>query len=774
MKAVIPLTRPFFELGCAASSRVPHLRQHILARQRTPVRKTAPAPGLSQSRCQHTTSVPPDTDIFEGGPSQTSAEIPPDDNVQHDQSTLQSTQSTVDELLEDAQPDRLLFFLQTPDGHDFIRRADSASFVRAFQAIDPVFLVEPFKDVNRFTKPSLFTQPTYRWVRSIEERFQSFILQLDTILNSRVEAGHTLNLDVYRHLLDCARRMGDRRLARSIFLKTLPKDGIEPDLDCYNHFMEAQCWNCAFSKMEQWQLRVTPRKLSLRTMYRRPYAMRGHRVGEHGGLRYWTLIDFRNLTTQGLKGNEATFTNLIIAMGRETDMNGVKSILKSVYNVDVDLLQKLDEEEIESPTFYPEDHPLRPTSRLLYTVAHAFGSNNDAYTAIQLVDYLSRQYVLDVPLSVWGELFEWTFVLQLRRSGAELREGKGIGQIPYAVLENLWTAMTDTPHNIKPDVPMLTVKARALRGGHDFDRSMEMLRQANEMLESERRRLADVCETLINEVGDWLRQGPNAPLPRECYKIRREFILLSLQVDRDMQLILVALRRVFKYSRWAEHLPAALREQKDTAEGQAKFQIWYGQYRQRLSEWERRTLPALLEEFQGYLPNTLLYNVGSGYACLTGKAHRGRALEEQWSGQSRKMGMMRAAVDVDGYEQMLEGMRGLPELMAKAEVFCRHCNTHGHRPEDCVEEFCYICYTRGHGEEDCPSNGTETATAEPSDSDYPPGNPEDSWDLRTDSWRETPGDAVRTDRSTEHDTKKQHEMFLEDHLVGDVSRKKTK
>ena len=774
MKAAIPLTRALFELGCAGSSRIPHLRQHILAGQRTIGTKTAPVHVFSQSRCQHTPSAPIDTDIFEGGPSQTSAELPPSDNGQYDQSTLQSTQSIVDDLLEDAQPDRLLFFLQTPDGHDFIRRADSASFTRAFQAIDPGFFVEPFKVVNRYTKPSLFTQPTYRWVRSIEERFESFILQLDTILNIRIEAGHTLNLDVYRHLLDCARRMGDRRLARSTFLESMRKGGIEPDLDCYNHFMEAHCWNCAFSKAEQWQLRVTPRKLALRTVYRRPDAMQGHRVGGHGGLRHWMLTDFRNLTTQGLKGDEATFTNLIIAMGREADMNGVKSILKSVYNVDVDLLQDADEEEIESPTFYPEEHPLRPTSRLLYTVAHTFGSNNDAYSAIQLVDYLSRQYVLDVPFSVWGELFEWTFVLQLRRSGAGLNEGKGIGQVPHALLENLWTAMTDTPHNIKPDVPMLTVKARALRGIHDFASSMELLRQANDILESERRRLADVCETLINEVGGWLRQGPGAPLPRECYEVRREFVLLSLQVDRDMQLILVALRGVFKHGRWAEHAPVALREQKETAGGRAKFRTWYGQYRQRLSEWERRTLPSLLEEFQGYLPNTLVYNIKRGFVALIGKAHRGRALQEQWSGQSRKVGMMRAAVDVDGYDQMVEGMRGLPKLMAEAEVFCRHCNTHGHRADDHTEEFCCLCHTLGHGEDDCPNVGTEAGVEEPLNTDYSSGRPVESWELRTETWQEAPNDAIRRDRSTKRDSDEGHAAFLKEHLVSDAARENTK
>lgn len=630
MRGSVPSLGALSSFAPQPPSRIPHLKLHILARR--PRNKAAQVPERtrpSQRRCFHTISPSYSLSgiLLETSQrlDQTQKPPTPATNTRASVETQNvETHSNLEEILQEAHPERVLYtLLSTAEGRRFVVQAPTAKFEAAFCSIDPRFMLESFKDIYRYMKPSLATQPRYRWVRTTEERLETFAEYLDEIVSLR-RSRHQLTKDVCTHLLHCARVLGDGPMARQVWQILIPEDGLQHDLDvhAYNCYTEAICWSNAFSEAEQWRLRVTPRILGIRRANNPPPDLSGHRTGPLG-LRHETLVYFRRMVGQMLDGNEETFTNLMIAMGREGDIAGAMSILKSVYNIDVDLLLEVDEEEVETPTFYELDSPLRPTARLLYTIAHVFGSNNDIGLAFKLVDFVSRQYDLRIPFNVWMHLFDWAFVLSLRRSGAKRRQGQATGQVPHAIIDTLWTEMTDEPHNIQPDVVMHTRRARSMRDRGMLRESLDSIQAAKTLFEGSRGDAERLGVELLAVTDQILTtQPPASPLqvvPAEWFDLRRQFILSSLIEDRDLQLLIVTVRLTLTENNWLK-------------DG-------------RHEEWERRRLPDLIADYTEYLPNTLAYRTRAGLIEMTGLKSARVGAARSGMAMSRRNGLLRTHIE---------------------------------------------------------------------------------------------------------------------------------
>ena len=573
---------------------------------------------------------------------------------------------TIERLLKEENPERLLFALvHSSAGIDFIRNADDALFTSTLCTIDPDRLLGPFKDAHRDVTRSLSEDPTYRWVRSLQSRLDSFAHAIDGIVTTRTGSGHRLSLDVYKYLLKCARIMDDGVLARHIVTGMMPEDGILSDLQCYNDYMEALNWTDA-SGLSRHRLRVLPRLLRMRASNHPPKELSGHRVSSPArkdfGIRHEALEAFQSLISQGLHGDETTFTNLMVAMAREGDVAGVKSILKSVWNIDVDLLAKFDEEEIESPTFYESGTPLRPSERLLFTVAHAFGINNDVAQGAFLIDYISRNYDLTISERVWRELYERSLVLSLQRKGRgsqQRRQEQTTGAISPEFPEHLFRRMTDEPYNLVPDVAMLTLRARSRRDVRLLDEAINSIAQAIAKMESNRVTLNHMYDFLRDIIQS--RYGGSAlgsALPADDFLVlRREFLLTSLRVDADLQLIIHCIRNIFQENEWA---------------GSGK-----------LTEWSRRTLPTLLARFQEYVPNELKYQIPTGTVVLHGKDDRNEAIRRKHDDLMRKVGMMRAAIDTEDPGKLVRNAEKVIAMLQVASQYCFRCETSTHSTEEC-------------------------------------------------------------------------------------------
>jgi hypothetical protein len=533
----------------------------------------------------------------------------------------------MEELLKENHPERILQGLVTPSiGDIFIANADDDTFTKAICALDPEYFILPFRSLYRFVKPTLETEPRFRLLKSLEERMDTFASILDRLVTLRQERGHLIPLEIYRHLLRCAAAGGHGNMARNIFRILMPENNITPDVECYNYFMEALNWNQAYGRLERYKLRVVPKHMELRSAGRRRPGFRGHGVASpknpdnDQSLRLEVLRIFNELVRQGLKGDEATFCNLMIAMAREGDVASVRSVLKSVWNIDVDALERYDEEELESPTFYEDGSPLRPTQALLFTVVHAFGTNNQVNVASMLLDYISRNYNMTIPEDVWTHLLEWTFVLAARGEDSKVSRGYGVGRLSLEGVESLYALFHGEPYNVPPNIVNLIFRVKNRSQRKLLDKAVDDIRECMRMLDDDRTLVSALYDRMVKYVGfRYNRIFDDGVASADFLALRRAYVYASLRLDCHLQLILIAVRNALKEHYWP------------TAKGEVG--------------WAYRRLPQLVAEWQGYLPNVIPYYTPTGHVTLLGDEHRIEAIYSANSSQMTKVGSMRAMFD---------------------------------------------------------------------------------------------------------------------------------
>jgi len=281
-----------------------------------------------------------------------------------------------------------------------------------------------------------------------------FLAQIHGILEAR-RWSSPLSLPDYKYLLLCTRHTGNSQVADVIWAN-MKKRGISPDVDCFNHYLSTKAWTERSNTFQRFQVRITPKNIARRSTKRPPKYLAGHRVGLDKGIKVEVSQLFRQMVNSGIPGNEETFCLMILALAREGDLPGIASVLNRVWGVSVDgLLSNTSESDLPSVKPYPRDSPFHPSKFLLISLAHAYGINNTLPTALRLVDYISRQYKIEIPMGAWKELLQWTFVLSVPRSGVKkLSDGSTTGQLPREAVSNLWTTMTSPPYNISPTMEM--------------------------------------------------------------------------------------------------------------------------------------------------------------------------------------------------------------------------------------------------------------------------------------------------------------------------------
>lgn len=677
MHGFVPLSRCIDGVLHPFSSRIPHLTVHILRRQgRSAAHAQTRWPPQSPQRTQHSAATIgfPSISIDASFSSHEQAEARSNPlNVESRDASATDAQPvskeaigrpvSMEELLEENNPERIIFGLVSPSiGDVFVASADDEAFSKAICALDPDHFIIPFRDIHRYLIPALEAEPRFRYVRSFEERMSVFYQILDTLVTLREGRGHALTLDVYRHLLRCAAAGGNANMARNLFRKLMPEKNVTPDLACYNYFMEALNWNRAYGRFERYTLRVVPEHLHFRTRERRLPGFTGHTVASPAqpnnpeSLRLEALTLFNEMMRQGLKGDEATYCNLITAMGREGDVSSIKSVLKSVWNIDVDALERYDEEEIESPTFYELESPLRPTERLLFTIVHTFGSNNRVSVASMLIDYVSRNYNMSIPENVWTHLLEWTTVLTAQDGNIRAERGYAIGRVSLAALEMLWTVSHDEPYNVKPKLVDHIFRLKGRLQAQKFEPSISELRECRRMLDEDRDRVSLLYDEMRSHLQHKYHQIFEDGVPSaEFLKLKREFIFASLALDCHLQLVIRAVRRMLKMRSWWD-------SQKDSRDF-------------RLKEWPHRVLPQMVQEFAEFLPNVIPFFTLTGHVVLDAKEHREAAVMSANSNQTTKAGSMRAMFDTysptrlrHSADYVRRGPRGLEAFEEEAEA----------------------------------------------------------------------------------------------------------
>ncbi|KAL9121032.1 MAG: hypothetical protein Q9187_002418, partial [Circinaria calcarea] len=415
--------------------------------------------------------------------------------------TRRSYEDVLDTLQEEEPQLLLKAFLQASEDPDFLRSLPATTVSEILRVFDPKHFIDPFKIIHRDLHP---WQISYRHddTRQLKDVFVDFTRAIEVLLTRWRQTGRSFGLAEYKILLNIVRATGDGETA-DILYRAMRMDGIQLDTTCWNYFFEARCWSHAYDPIARHKLRVIPYHMVSRLPVKRGREPRpgfGNYYTGDTGLKTEMIKKFDIMVKRGTTADATTFSMLIVAMGREGDMAGVRSILRKVWDIDVDAILELDDDSFITNNQPSRQSPSYPTQHLLFTLAHVFGSNNELPAALRIIDYISRKYSVEIDNETWAQLFEWTFVLSTPRYKGRKSDGAQLGQLPLASVENLWNTMTSEPYNVKPTMPMYNRRIRNLWKRQMLDPMLEAMRAGKKLHNQQVKRSRAMVKDLPEEI----------------------------------------------------------------------------------------------------------------------------------------------------------------------------------------------------------------------------------------------------------------------------------
>lgn len=515
-------------------------------------------------------------------------------------------------IIQEGQPELILNMFTDPRYADLLGSLPQDTFVNAFRLLSPAYFVIPYRDIYRPLHPTASNAKNQRSLPSIFDKFASDLL---TIIRIRESAGHHMSLAEYKHLLDCARSMGDRPLADSAWHAMKEDPNVEPDRQCYNYYMEALIWDNSYVDQERYHLRVTVRSYwKRRDRFVRHHGYRGYGTGFRSVRREVTNL-FHEMTDMDISGDEETFVDLLISCARVGHKRGMKHTLWVIWGVDVDALCSGDQEPPAAMPL-PRSSLVYPTDRLLFAVAHSFGTNSDIVAALRCVKFISGSYDVPITERVWLELFERAFELSRPRPGTPFQLQAGVfetpekklqnrdfvrndlrkGEVAWHVLFQLCSAMLSSPYNTRPTVNMYRMVCKTAwdnRTLHEFlvhmRASYNLLRETRRKRKEARLVVEDYLARLVSPSGDIDILLLHS---RDFADAVNTYSILRLQTTQNTILIERFARLLVINRWWGEEL--------DT-------------------RWERWHFPRLFEEWQDFLPEIFDIWTTGGLLKFTGR-----------------------------------------------------------------------------------------------------------------------------------------------------------
>lgn len=476
------------------------------------------------------------------------------------------------------------------DGFDYyskvLKTIPRSAFSEILRCLDPKYFLNRYQSLHKEISPEsakiLGVPITHR--SGYHPFFTTFLSQIHGIMKAR-QRDHPLSLSDYKYLLKCARSTGNARMARDVWMSmtAVSKFGftepIIPDGECFNLYIGTLTWSDTMNPFHKNRLRVIPDNFAPRAWRNPPYTLRGHRVGPDNGIKIHVSQIFRQMVKAGVPGDEETFCLMMLAFAREADLTSVGSTLRRVWGIDVDALMVMTDESLLEPVKrYSLDSPFYPTKTLLHTISHAYGINNDLSTALRLVDYISRQYNIDIPLSVWNELLQWTFVLSKNRWGVRVEgDGTTIGNLPHEAVGNIWATMTSEPYNIRPTMEMYDLQISNLCNRQRFGEMKAVMQEAR-LLHREHTNKLSRAHILLRTT-----LQPGHPVSE---KRMRDVQFLRMRVTRNREYM----------KKWLRHLIQ-----------RASKSLKYD------SNFSARDLPQILREWKLYIPKRVDYTIATGH-----------------------------------------------------------------------------------------------------------------------------------------------------------------
>ncbi|KAK5136972.1 hypothetical protein LTR08_001479 [Meristemomyces frigidus] len=562
---------------------------------------------------------------------------------------------------------RCFFAASRANDLEYLRSIDEATFSELLRVVEPVNSIDKLASAHLEISNAVAQQLGISSIQKVAWEYSNIIQEVVAIRRS---VGIKLTLKDYAVLLRGARDLGNRRLA-STFWRELAEDGHVPNIYCYNYYMAVVVFDRLHNAESRHKLRIIPFHMLARKAEYPGTAFKDYRVGA-GGVKDKVIAVFSEMLKSGAHANEESFRVIITAAAREGELSTVKSILRKIWGVEVDALIAGKDEATIRPKELDKASPLYPTSKLLFTVAHAFGINNDIPTALRLVDFIARHYSLPIDQEVWSQLFEWTFMLACERTGVEARRrGTKVGQLPRPSVMHLWDTMTGAPYLMEPTIGMYNCLIKNLFF-RDKTRTM-----VEKMLEG---RLLHLRSS-HNAAQAWTALKDELLLSEQHTDLVSQLEILR---DRWEWTDLLRKRNHFWLKRWLRLLLASMR---------ATVNIDYE------GDWSFRRIPSLLWELRSYAPRRVRYEVLGGIVEFDFRTQEGidyNAIQRAGGWQRRKEILDRVPKYVGGDWLRL--------ARSEAATLPKRMNPDGGGIEDGLpdywqEEMSVVKEKRGEGEE---------------------------------------------------------------------------
>ncbi|KAJ5782737.1 hypothetical protein N7457_004511 [Penicillium paradoxum] len=498
-------------------------------------------------------------------------------------------------MIENKQPNQVMDAMTDPRSAWLVGSMPQSIFLDALHLLSPAHFVEPYLRPHHML---------HEWgvriqgLKTLAEVFDDFTKGLLTIMQYRVAAGYPPQLAEYTHLLACARAMGNGPLAEELWTAMDGHD-IHPNLVCYNHYMAAKIWDHCYVGKESYNLRMLPYTYRKRRMESRNPGWRGYATGANS-LKRIVLDIFSQMSQAGISGDEETYVNVILAACRVGDGTAAKNTLNSVWNINVDAIVAGDDSKLPEVVPYEPGSSLYPTERLLFAVAHAFGTNNSIDTAVRTVEFIASSYKLKISAKVWSELFERTYALSVEHTRRQANDGRR-GRVPREMVHTTFQKMTTYPHNIPATVPMYRYTTQTYKRDGYLEACKTDMRKAYDILSATRAKRKEARDSIMR----WLQpaldrmgsstdrnQGHNRPAPDQSLlqspmlaEAIHKYDILRLEVFQQIYLLQRMAFAIIGQTEW-----------RDTS----------------ISVWDLQERPKLLEEWKDFLPECNRYIYDSG------------------------------------------------------------------------------------------------------------------------------------------------------------------
>ncbi|KAI1373004.1 hypothetical protein F4677DRAFT_430689 [Hypoxylon crocopeplum] len=193
---------------------------------------------------------------------------------------------------------------------------------------------------------------------------------------------------------------------------------------------------------------------------------------------------FYYILNQGHRATEPLLCALMVALGRVGSLRFTGSrILNDYFGIRMRQLTYEDGYKIEPAPDRNEisrvPFRIRPSMRLIQAVVEAYGSNGEVAIACRLIDHISKTYNMPIPLSIWQDLLEWSYIMSSPATSTAWKLAGMPSKIPSnSTIEVIWDTMTSEPYQVQPGFEQYNILIRNLLGRHQFSKILPYIRRA--------------------------------------------------------------------------------------------------------------------------------------------------------------------------------------------------------------------------------------------------------------------------------------------------------